>query len=142
MLVLCFNTRGLGSSPKLKSLRRMIDIQKPSIIFIQETMMEGEKSKEVLEPWLKGWSFVHISSEGHSGGLITSWNQEYEEMLVEKHSTMLKTMLKEKATGTAFALYNVYGPYLNRKGFWESFFSSRMLEIRNVILGGDLNLTL
>ena len=71
MLVLSFNARGLGSSPKLKSLRRMIDIQKPTIIFIQETMMEGEKSKEVLEPWLKGWSFGFISSKGYSGGLIT-----------------------------------------------------------------------
>ena len=62
----------------------MIDIQKPMIIFIQETTMEGEKAKEVLEPWLKGWSFVHISSEGHSGGLLTAWNLEYEKFLVEK----------------------------------------------------------
>ena len=72
MLVLSLNARGLGSSPKLKSLRRMIDIKKPAIIFIQETMMEGEKGKEVLEPWLKGWIFGHISSEGHSGGLLTA----------------------------------------------------------------------
>ena len=54
MLVLSFNARGLGRSPKIKALRRMIDILKPTIIFIQETMMEGEKAKEVLEPWLKG----------------------------------------------------------------------------------------
>ena len=46
MLVLSLNARGLGSSPKLKSLRRMIDIKKPVIIFIQETMMEGEKAKK------------------------------------------------------------------------------------------------
>ena len=63
-------------------------------------------------------------------------------MLVEKHSSLLKIVLKGKATGTTFSLYNVYGPYLNRKGFWEAFFSLGMLETRNVILGGDLNLTL
>ena len=89
----------------------MINILKLSIIFIQETMMEGEKSKEVLESWLRGWRLVYISSKGHSGGLITTWNQEYEEMLVEKHSTVLKIVLKEKATGMDFAMYNVYGPY-------------------------------
>ena len=61
---------------------------------------------------------------------------------MEKHSTVLKKVVKEKATGTNFALYNVYGPYVNRKGFWEPLFSSGMLETRNVILGGDLNLTL
>ena len=74
MLVLSFNDRGLGSPPKLKALKRMVISLKPTIIFIQETMMEGEKSKEVLEPWLRGWSLVHIRFEGYSGGLITSWN--------------------------------------------------------------------
>ena len=74
MLVLSFNARGLGSSPKIKAIKRMVDSLKPTIIFIQETMMEGGKSKEVLEPWLKGWSFGFINSEGHSTGLIIAWN--------------------------------------------------------------------
>ena len=94
MLVLSFNVRGLGNSPKIKSLKRMVNSLKPLIIFIQETMMEGQKGKEMLEPWLKGWSFGFISSEGHSGGLITAWNQEYEKMQEEKHSLVLKIVLK------------------------------------------------
>ena len=72
MLVLSFNARGLGSSPKIKSLKIMVDSLKPMIIFIQETMMEGDKAKEALDPWLKGWSFGFISSEVHSGGQITT----------------------------------------------------------------------
>ena len=63
-------------------------------------------------------------------------------MREEKHSSVLKIVLKEKALGKSFALYNVYGPYLERKGFWEEIFSSRLMEARNVILGEDLNLTL
>ena len=94
MLVLSFNVRGLGSSPKIKALKRMVDILNPTIIFIQETMMEGEKSKESLEPWLKGWNFGFINSEGHSRGQITSWNQEYEKTQEEKHNSMLKIVLK------------------------------------------------
>ena len=63
-------------------------------------------------------------------------------MLVEKHSTVLKIVLKDKATGTTFALYNVYEPYPERKGSWEFFFSLGIREPRDVILRGDLNLTL
>ena len=74
MLILSFNARALWSSPKLKYLKRMIDNLKPTIIFIQETMMEREKAKEILESWLRGWNFGHISLEGHFGGLITAWN--------------------------------------------------------------------
>ena len=54
MLVLSFNARRLGIPPKLKALKRMVVILKPTIIFIQETMMEGEKDKKVLKAWLKG----------------------------------------------------------------------------------------
>ena len=53
----------------------------------------------------------HISLEGHSGGLITSWNHEFDKVQVEKHSMVLKTILKEKAMGNSYALYNVYRPY-------------------------------
>ena len=53
-----------------------------------------------------------------------------------------KTVLKEKVTGESFASYIVYGPYQNMKGLWESFFSSGLLELKNVILGGYLNITL
>ena len=86
-------------------------------------MMEGSKSKEVLESWLKDWSFSYISSKGHSGGLVTTWNQEFVEIEVTKHSTVLKIVLKEKSTRESFYLYNVYGPYEERKGLWESFFT-------------------
>ena len=90
----------------------MVNSLNPTIIFIQETMMEGEKSKEALDPWLKGWSFGFINFEGHSRGQITAWNQEYEKMQEEKHNSVLKIVLKKKASGKSFAMYNVYGPYL------------------------------
>ena len=51
-------------------------------------------------------------------------------------------MLKEKSSIESYDFYNVYGPYQNIKVFWELFFSSGLLEPRNMIMGGDLNLTL
>ena len=63
-------------------------------------------------------------------------------MQENKHSSVLKIVLKEKSLGKSFAMYNVYWPYLERKGFWEENFISGLIEERNVILGEDLNLTL
>ena len=74
MLVLSFNTWGLGSYYKIKALKRMVANLQPAIIFLQETMMEGLNAKEVLESWLKEYRFTYISLEGHLGGLITAWN--------------------------------------------------------------------
>ena len=41
-----------------------------------------------------------------------------------------------------FVILNVYEPFYNRKHFWETFGRSRAMGQSNVILGGDLNLTL
>ena len=91
---------------------------------------------------MKGWNFGFNGSQGHSRGLITSWNEEYEKSREEKHSSMLKTVLKEKYSGKCFVMYNVYGPYHDQKGLWEEFFTFGLTKARNVILGGDLNLSL
>ena len=95
----------------------MVISLKPMIIFIQETMMEGEKSKEVLEAWLKGSSFGYISSDKHSRGLIMAWNQDFEEVQEEKHSTMLKQFLKRKPLGYPMQCIMYMDPIKTGKGF-------------------------
>ena len=120
----------------------MIVILKPMVIILQKTMMEGTKYKEYLEAWLKEWIFFHISSDGYSRELVTAWSPDFVEIMMEKHNTVLKTVLKEISYGEFYAFYNVYGPYHNRKVLWEEFFSFGLLEPKNMIMGGDLNLTL
>ena len=71
-----------------------------------------------------------------------AWNQDFKEVKEDKYSTMLKIVLKEKSFGISFIMYNVYSPYLDRKGFLKAFFSSGLLELENVKLDGDLNITL
>ena len=39
-------------------------------------------------------------------------------------------------------ILNVYGPFYDRKPFWENLKDSGALEFQNLILGGVLNLTL
>ena len=40
------------------------------------------------------------------------------------------------------AILNVYGPYRDRELFWEKALRVGILNIPNLVLGGDLNLTL
>lgn len=38
-------------------------------------------------------------------------------------------------------IINVYGPYLERRGFWEALVDSRVLTFLSVVLCNDLNFT-
>ena len=37
---------------------------------------------------------------------------------------------------------NIYGPYTNRKDFWEKFGGSGIIDFQNIIIVGDLNFTM
>lgn len=84
-----------------------------------------------------------LDAKGRSGGLATSWREASycfsnswgcdSRMGVELFSQELNSLL---------ILLNIYGPYQDRVGFWEKFFSKSFFSNENVILGGDLNLTL
>ena len=53
-------------------------------------------------------------------------------------------LLKASIRGSSFKLsiLNCYGPYLNRDTFWSDLASGGLLSLPNIILAGDLNLTL
>ena len=53
MLILSCNVRGIGGASKLIALRRIIDLEKPKVVALQETMSEGGKAKEALKAFLK-----------------------------------------------------------------------------------------
>ena len=55
MLILSYNVRGLGGDPKLAGLRRLIDLKKPKVVALQETMLEGGKARQVLKTCLRDW---------------------------------------------------------------------------------------
>jgi hypothetical protein len=51
-----------------------VQLHRPNVLFIQETMCPGDKSKEMVQSWLKEWSFFSLDSVGLSGGLLTAWS--------------------------------------------------------------------
>jgi hypothetical protein len=48
MIVISLNVRGVGGAPKSLSLKRLFDLVKPYIVMIQETMVDGNKAREVF----------------------------------------------------------------------------------------------
>jgi hypothetical protein len=63
-----------GGTHKILSLKRLVQLHKPDVLFLQETMSTGDKVESLLRPWLRDWSFFSSSVEGMSGGLLIAWN--------------------------------------------------------------------
>ena len=113
------NVRGLGGVPKRKSLQRLLNNSKPDLIPFQETMTYGKVASDWLSSSLHGWNFVSIDAKGHSGGLISGWNDLF---LIEASTCFTLGILiqgKSKVDQNCFKLLNLYGPYINTREFWD-----------------------
>lgn len=73
MIFLSYNCRGLANLQKKSSIKRMVAINDPHIILLQETMGASENVKKALESWLSSWVFEVVDAIGKSGGLAIGW---------------------------------------------------------------------
>jgi exonuclease III len=73
MIVLSLNIRGIGGTLKAASFRRLLELTKPDIIFLQETLSEAQKARDFVYLFRPSWYTVAISSVGNSGGLLVAW---------------------------------------------------------------------
>ena len=68
-----FNCRGLAGPKKKSAFKRVIALEHPDVILLQETLGLGDIIKDRLENWLAGWTFVTLDVRGRSGGLAVGW---------------------------------------------------------------------
>ena len=73
MKILSFNCRGLASSHKKSSLKRLVESTRPDVLMLQETLGDNSQVKVLLENLLPGWEFEALDARGRSGGLATGW---------------------------------------------------------------------
>lgn len=52
MKIVYFNVRGLGGAQKQRANKNYLKIEKPDVIFLQETMMDSNKSIDFLSSFL------------------------------------------------------------------------------------------
>jgi len=77
MIIISFNLRGFWGPTKIASLKLLLKFVNPDIVFLQETLVDGEKDKSFFLQCLLLWSVVAWDPNGRSGGLMTRWNPNY-----------------------------------------------------------------
>ena len=104
--------------PKKLSLRRLIELNCPDVVLLQETLGLNEDLSCILESLLSGWMFVVKDVRGHSGGLASGWN------LKSCHCDGMWSFysgigleLYDAHLGKVLTIPNIYGPYVNKAPF-------------------------
>ena len=141
-----WNCRGLGSKAKEEALKDIIRINKPDILFVQETKLEDSTLYKARNMFWKNGPGKAISSRGASGGIATFWDATKFDLLADHCSThWIYTSLNHKYSGLQVSLFNLYVPNLlsEKTHCWDSLESFLIMHNpRNIILAGDLNVTL
>jgi hypothetical protein len=142
MILLSLNLRGTGGALKAASVRSVLDKTRLNIVFLQETLVHSEKARSFFHSLRPTWLCCAVNSVGTSGGLLVSWDPNFFNLVLflTCGGILLSGICLESRRQINFL--NVYGPCLERKQFWEKLASSGLLNIKSLILAGDLNLTL
>ena len=143
MKIISFNCRGLVGPHKRSALQRVVELDQPKIILLQETLGEGLEMKTKLESWFGGWCFETLDVRGRSGSLAIGWNPCSVKVLnVWGMESVLGIIIKALDLADTFDVINIYGPYLNRIPFWDTITKHSLFGGENLIIGGDLNFSL
>ena len=142
MKILSLNVRGLGAVPKKVALKWLLATTSPTVLLLQETMSKGKKAEEAVKECVKGWGMTNNDADGHLGGTLTAWSPALNLISVHRFGTVVGTKLEDSETGKHFMILNIYGSFYDRKTFWERLEGSGAMDLPDLILGGNLNLTL
>ena len=145
MKVLSWNCKGLGSKIKEEAIKDLTSLYQPDIFLIQETKMEEDVFLHVTPKFWKKRGKAAISSRGASGGIGTLWDdKKFEAVDIKYNSYWILTLLRQKDTNTLVRIFNIYAPnsYAEKKVCWRLLREEKSNLQGNVILAGDLNVTL
>ncbi|GMI90536.1 hypothetical protein HRI_002722900 [Hibiscus trionum] len=141
--VISWNVRGLGRLEKAGAIRNLIRVNKPQILFIQETKLSAI-SPSLLRRLGCDANFEHLHSpaEGSSEGILNAWDSRFftlSESVISRR--FIAVFGKFRGHDKLCGLVNIYGPSIDNEK--EDFFKE-LLEIINAhnaiwCLGGDFN---
>ena len=115
MKIMSFNFQGLAGPHKISTFMRVITLEHPDIMMLQEILGVGEFFKSRLKIWLPRWIFETLDVRGHSGGLAVEWNERSVKSLnLWGMESVLGLNFLALELGETFSIFNIYGPYLNR----------------------------
>jgi len=143
MKLMSYNCRGLAGPHKKSAFRRVLTLEHPDVILLQETLGVGDAIKNCLESWLPGWSFLTLDVKGRSGGLAVGWRNSCMKLVDSwGMDSVLCVDVLSADLGITIKVINIYGPYHNRVPFWDALTGNPLLSGDSLVIGGDLNFSL
>ena len=142
MKILSWNTRGLGSRKKRRTVRRFLSTQNPDVVMLQETKREIWDRRLVSSIWKgKSLDWVALPACGASGGIVILWDSvkfNCSEKVLGSFSVTVKLNSDEEGS---FWLSSVYGPNkaVWREDFWLELQDLHGLTFPRWCVGGDFN---
>ena len=123
MIILSYNSRGLGRGIKWAAVRRLIVKHKVNLVCIQETKREKFNKSICQAIW--GDSTAHwdyVPSVQAAGGLLCLWNNSiFEVDRREKGRSFLMLEGTCISNNQRMVIVNVYAPYdlVGKKALWD-----------------------
>jgi exonuclease III len=143
MKLLTFNCRGLVSPPKKSALKRLVLLNQPDIVLLQETLADEDTTTKLLSTLFSGWSFLGLDARGRLGGLAIGWRARSIKLINSwAFDSGIGGDFLVEGIGKEFRIINVYGPHTDQSSFWENLLGKDILKNDRLILGGDLNFSL
>lgn len=115
MSYLSWNCQGLGSDLTIRSLREIINRNRPAIVFLMETKVKHNRLKKCSQDMGFSESFC-VESHGQAGGLGLWWDNSVEVQIPEFSKNLIDTEIKEKGGERSWRISWIYGtPYKEEK---------------------------
>ena len=76
MKIVSWNCRGLGSNINKEQVKKLIQVETPSILMLQETKMREQETLKDLQKIWKNCDGRAMSSKGSSGGVRIIWKMQ------------------------------------------------------------------
>ena len=118
MILMTLNCCGLASKPKILAVCRLVEDQHIDVLFLQESMGNGNLFVNELESMLSGWTFLSMDARGKSRGLLLGWRSRFFHLLNAwgvGSGPCVSLFSIELNMDVCFA--NIYGPYNDRAVF-------------------------
>jgi exonuclease III len=145
MKIVSWNCRGLDSSHKKEDLKKLLHVEKPSILMLQETKL-GDL--ETLNDLQKNWNYCDgrvVSSIGASGGIRIFWKRANFDLQSQVQTQFwIRVNLLNKISGMLYSIINVYilNNYNEKIECWQSLIDlDNGSPLQNLIITGDFKTT-